>query len=159
MRLARDFDETVDPSVLDGSGARFIDQIPSTRRLVAVSAVGVTLPLHCTANGKALLAALPADQAAAVLPARLGEFTARTITSRRALWSELEKVRASGVAFDREEHSDGISAVGAVVRDAYGSAAAISIAAPVSRFRDEERSLEQRLREVCADASRSLGGT
>jgi DNA-binding IclR family transcriptional regulator len=158
VRLGREVDETVDLSLLHGDGMRFIDQVPSTRRLVAVSAVGVTFPLHCTANGKAFLAALPQDHAAALLPPRLAAHTAATITSRRALWTELEVVRATGVAFDREEHTEGICAVGAVVRDAYGLAAAISIAAPTQRFTGEEEQLVQRLLAVCGEASHDLGG-
>ena len=47
---------------------RFVDQVPAPRRLRATSAVGELFPLHCTANGKALLAALPAAEAAALLP-------------------------------------------------------------------------------------------
>lgn len=158
LRLAREVDETVDLSVPDGPGVRFIDQVLSTRRLVAVSAIGVTFPLHCTANGKALLAAMPADQAAAILPPRLAAHTPATITSRRALWTELEAIRAAGVAFDREEHTEGICAVGAIVRDAYGPAAAISIAAPTQRFAGEEQQLVGHLSALCAEASHTLGG-
>ncbi len=50
--------ETVDLAVLDGDKAVFVDQIPGTHRLRAVSAIGVSFPLHCTANGKAMLASL-----------------------------------------------------------------------------------------------------
>lgn len=157
LRLAREVDETVDLSVLDGAGARFIDQIPCTRRLAAVSAVGAIFPLHSTANGKALLAAMRPDQAAALLPTRLNADTKRSATSRRALRAELEAVRKRGIAYDREEHTDGIAAVGAVVRDAYGVAAAISIAAPVARFEEAKERLAACLTETCAGASRVLG--
>ena len=159
LRLAKDVDETVDLSVLDGTGARFIDQVPSTHRLVAVSAVGVTFPLHCTANGKALLAALPSEQADVILPARLTAFTEHTITGRKALRNELAQIQAAGVAYDREEHSEGTSAVGAAVYDAYGVAAAISVAAPTQRFIGEEATLEKLVRETCADASKDLGAS
>ena len=157
LRLAKEVNETVDLSILDGEGVRFIDQVLSTRRLVAVSAVGVRFPLHCTANGKALLAAMPAEQAEAILPSRLQSLTPHTITSRKALLAELETVRAEGVAFDREEHTEGISAVGTVVRDAYGVAAAVSIAVPTQRFTGEEDKLETALRQTCAAASEDLG--
>jgi DNA-binding IclR family transcriptional regulator len=158
LRLAQDLDETVDLSVLDGSTIRFIDQVPSTRRLRAVSAVGTSFPLHCTAPGKALLAAMPADQAAAILPARLAAFTPATITTKRDLWAELETVRATGVAYDREEHTEGIAAVGAVVRDAYGVAAAISVPVPSQRFAGREDELAERVLAVCAEAAVTLGG-
>jgi DNA-binding IclR family transcriptional regulator len=159
VRLAGDLDETTDLSVLDGSSARFIDQIPSTQRLRAVSAVGVTFPLHSTANGKALLAAMPPEQAAAILPSRLSADTPNTITSRRELWAELDRIRAAGgIAYDREEHTEGICAVGAVVRDAYGIAGAISVPVPVPRFPAREEELVTHLRAAVADATDALGG-
>jgi DNA-binding IclR family transcriptional regulator len=157
VRLAHDVDETVDFSVLDGSEARFIEQVPSTRRLRAVSAVGLSFPLHCTANGKALLAAMSPEQLSSVLPAHLKACTATTITSRQELWGELDAIRATGVAYDREEHTEGITAIGAVVRDAYGLAGAISVPMPTQRFRQHERLLIPRLIAVCEEASESLG--
>jgi DNA-binding IclR family transcriptional regulator len=159
IRLAAELDETADLSVLDGSAARFIDQVPSKQRLRAVSAIGVTFPLHSTANGKALLAALPPEQAAAILPARLSADTRHTITSRRKLWAELDRIRsADGIAYDRQEHTNGICAVGGVVRDAYGIAGAISIPVPATRFTEIEKQLVEHLRLAIADATAALGG-
>ena len=63
-----------------------------------------------------------------------------------------------GIAFDREEHTDGICAVGAVVRDAFGSLGAITIPMPTQRFTGREQALAGRLREVTDEATRSLGG-
>jgi DNA-binding IclR family transcriptional regulator len=160
VRLAAELDETTDLSILDGSTMRFIDQIPSTHRLRAVSAVGVTFPLHSTANGKALLAALPAEQVAALLPARLSADTPKTITTRRDLWDELDRIRASGgIAYDREEHTEGICAVGAVVRDAYGIAGAISVPVPAQRFSARERELVTHLSAAVTEATEALGGS
>ena len=67
-RVARATDgETVDLSMLRGQRICFIDQIESSHRLRAVSAIGVRFPLESTANGKAALAALDdADAQAAV---------------------------------------------------------------------------------------------
>jgi DNA-binding IclR family transcriptional regulator len=157
LRLAHDIDETVDLSVLDGSEVRFLDQIPSTRRLRAVSAVGLSFPLHCTANGKALLAAMSPEQLSSVLPPELKAFTSATITSRQRLWQELDEARATGVAYDREEHTEGIAAIGAVVRDAYGLAGAISVPVPTQRFKQHEKILVPRLIAICDEASKSLG--
>ena len=54
--LSRELEETVDLSILDGDRATFVDQVVSPHRLRAISAVGESFPLHCCANGKALLA-------------------------------------------------------------------------------------------------------
>jgi DNA-binding IclR family transcriptional regulator len=140
IELREELGETVDLAVLDGNVLRFVDQLPGSHRLRAVSAVGSEFPLHCTANGKALLAAMDLDDALALLPARLARLTAATITSRAVLLDELAEVRRSGVAFDREEHTEGIGAVGAAVFDAGGVAAALSIPVPMARFSGHEQS-------------------
>jgi DNA-binding IclR family transcriptional regulator len=158
LRLHQELEETVDLSVHEGTSARFIDHIPAPHRLRAVSAVGAAFPLHCTANGKALLAAMPEEQVSAVLPARLPSLTPNTITSRRELWEELVRVRAEGAAYDREEHTLGICAVGAVVNDPYGAVAAISVPVPAQRFVGNEAELARVLLEVCGACSRQLGG-
>ena len=67
-QLSRRLDETVDLSVLDHNQATFVDQVVANHRLRAVSAVGESFPLHCTANGKAFLAAMPNAMVNAVLP-------------------------------------------------------------------------------------------
>ena len=63
--LSRELEETVDLSILDGDRATFVDQVVSPHRLRAISAVGESFPLHCCANGKALLANLSVGGAGA----------------------------------------------------------------------------------------------
>ena len=150
-------DETADLAVLDGAGVRFIDQLPAPHRLRAVSAVGSSFPLHCTANGKALLAALGDGRARDLLPVRLERFTAATVTSRDALLAELAEVRSSGVAYDREEHTAGICAVAAVVRDTGGAVAAISVPVPTQRFAGSERRYAAAVLSAAATGSALLG--
>lgn len=156
-RLASEVEETVDMAVLDGSQVRFVDQVPGAHRLRAVSSVGSSFPLHCSANGKALLAALPREQAERLLPRTLEALTPKTITSRGALSAELDRIAVSGLAFDRQEHTLGISAVGTVVRDAIGVIAAITIVAPTQRFDENEKFFAERLLRAGRDMSASLG--
>jgi DNA-binding IclR family transcriptional regulator len=156
--LARSLGETVDLAVLDGGAVRFVDQQPGSQRLRAVSAIGAEFPLYCTANGKALLAALGPATAQALLPPRLRRLTPATITSRAALLEELEEVARLGVAFDREEHSEGICAVGAAVRDATGPVAALSVPVPATRFYGAERRYAAALLRAAANATELLGG-
>ncbi|HEV7774772.1 MAG TPA: IclR family transcriptional regulator [Conexibacter sp.] len=157
-QLRAELEETVDLAVLDGAELRFVDQLPAPHRLRAVSAVGEAFPLHCTANGKALLATLPRERALALLPVRLPRFTPATIASRGALTAELDAIAAAGgVAFDREEHTEGICAVGTVIRDASGMAvAAISVPVPTPRFRRAERRLARAVPAAAAEAERLL---
>jgi len=158
-QLHSEVDETVDLAVLDGTVVRFVEQIAAPHRLRAVSAVGAAFPLHCTANGKALLAVLPAEHALSLLPARLERFTANTIVARKALLAELDQVRRDGVAYDREEHTEGICAIGAAVGDPADSpVAAISVPVPTPRFRGNEGHYAASLRSAAIAASRRLMG-
>ena len=141
--LSAKLQETVDLSVLEGNVVRFIDQIGSPRLLRAVSSVGATFPLHLSANGKAVLAALPEDEALALLPATLEPNTEASITSRAALLRELDEVRERGYAYDREEHHEGITAIGVALRDPLGPLVAISVPIPTQRFpKVETRAIE-----------------
>lgn len=158
LGLRRRLDETVDLAVLDGTSVRFIDQVPAPRRLRAVSSVGELFPLHCTANGKALLAALPQSRASELLPARLERFTANTIVSLPKLLAELEEIQDSGVAVDREEHTEGICAVGAAILTGDEAVAAISVPVPVQRFRGREDELAAAVGAAAEAARRLLDG-
>lgn len=154
-----DLDETVDLAVLDGGVARFVEQIAAPHRLRAVSAVGAAFPLHCTANGKALLAALSDEHVLSLLPSRLERFTANTIVERKALLPQLAQARADGVVYDREEHTEGICAVGAAVLDAGGApVAAISVPVPTPRFDGRDARYAERVRAAARHASRRLAG-
>lgn len=154
--LRRRLDETVDLAVLDGAAVRFIDQVPAPRRLRAVSSVGEIFPLHCTANGKALLATMPVEQIESLLPRRLERFTPHTTVTRAELLDELTAVDKTGVAFDREEHTEGICAVGAAVGDGNEALAAISVPVPAPRFYGREEELSTALRAAASAAGKAL---
>lgn len=143
--LSQEVDETVDLSVLDRGVATFVDQVVAPHRLRAVSAVGESFPLHCTANGKAFLSLMAPDELVRVLAGPLARLTPQTITDPAALQRELRQVRAAGVAYDREEHTEGICAVGALLRGLMGVPVAVSIPLPTQRSRGREEFLADRL--------------
>jgi DNA-binding IclR family transcriptional regulator len=137
-QLSRELNETVDLGVLDGMHVLFIAQHPAPQRsLMVVSRVGARFPAWCTANGKALLAQLPAEDVKRRLPKRLETPGDHTPVSRRDLFAELEEVRTSGLAFDREAHHTGICGVGVAVRDIDGGLASISVPMPAARFHED----------------------
>jgi DNA-binding IclR family transcriptional regulator len=157
LDLRRQLNETVDLAVLDGTSARFVDQVPAPHRLRAASSIGEVFPLHCTANGKALLAAMPDSRVIALLPEQLPELTPWTTSTRTELLAELAKVREDGVAFDREEHTTGICAVGAAISDGTDpAAAAISVPVPTQRFTGNEQTLASAIQAAAAAATALL---
>jgi DNA-binding IclR family transcriptional regulator len=143
--LSRELEETVDLSILDGDRATFVDQVVSPHRLRAISAVGESFPLHCCANGKALLANLSVAEQAQAVPSRLARLTANTITTPAVLRKELERVRTEGIAYDREEQTEGICAVGAVLKGVTDQTVAVSVPVPAQRFHRRESELAQAL--------------
>jgi len=157
QKLSSQVQETVDLAVLDGDRVYFIDQIPAPHRLSAVSSVGASFPIHCTANGKALLATLPDVQVLQTLPRRLERLTPNTITRRDDLLAQLAEVRQTGIAFDREEHTTGIAAIGSVVGDGLGTLAAVTIPMPAQRFYGNEERLAGILRSACEEMTRIIG--
>lgn len=146
-RVARATDgETVDLSVLRGRRMWFVDQIESSHRLRAVSAVGVRFPLESTANGKAALAALDDADAEAVI-SRLDP------GSSDRLRAEVAEIRRTGIAFDRDEHTPGISAAAIARRGVGDNLIAISVPAPTERFREKEQRIVAALRAAGESAA------
>jgi len=143
--LSRELDETVDLSILEWDRASFVDQVVAPRRLQAVSAVGESFPLYCCANGKALLACLPYAMQTQALPSRLVPLTANTITSVAALRDELDRIHAEGIAYDREEQTEGICAVGVALPAVVDELVAVSVPVPAQRFYRRESELAQTL--------------
>jgi IclR family transcriptional regulator, acetate operon repressor len=141
-RVARATDgETVDLSILRGQRMWFIDQIESSHRLRAVSAIGVRFPLESTANGKAALAALDDADARAAISRFSPDVADR-------LHSEIAEIRRTGIAFDRDEHTPGISAAAIARRAVADNVVAISVPTPTERFREKEQLIIAALRSA-----------
>ena len=141
--MAHAVNETVDLAVFQHGQVRFVDQVVGNQRLRAEVVIGELYPAYCTANGKAFLATLPPgplDTTLAQTP--LIRRTPSTLVRKADLLRELDEVRETGVAYDREEHTVQICAVGTVLRDQMGRvAAAITIATPATRFYGREAEL------------------
>lgn len=140
--------ETTDLAVMRGIGMVFLDQVPGTHRLTTVSQVGEVFPLTTTANGKACLAELPNDEA---LKLAQNEWDRNGVTVEVSRFlSELDSVRETGLAYDLDEHSGGVSAIGFAFRDWAGDLHAISVPVPSSRFEKQRHLIEHALRETAA---------
>jgi IclR family transcriptional regulator, acetate operon repressor len=145
--------ETVHLGLLDGAEVVYVERIRGHRQNRVASRVGGRQPAYCTGVGKALLAFNPAT-AEEVLTRPLPMRTRHTFTDPRLLSAELERIRASQLAFDREEHTLGITCVAApiVVRDV--AVAAVSITATSS---DVER-FAPAVKTAALGIRRALGG-
>lgn len=123
--------ETVDLAMVSRRHLLFLDQFPGRHRLRAMSAVGETFPLTTTANGRACLALMADDDVSTLVRAEAGDDEG----VQDAAWAAVRDARATGVAWDLDEHTVGVSAVGTAFLGADGEVYAISIPAPSDRFR------------------------
>jgi IclR family transcriptional regulator, pca regulon regulatory protein len=156
---------TVSLAVLDGVDVRYVDRLRGWRRgqhAVDLNlGVGARLPVNCSAMGKVLLAYLP-EREREQLIAEL-ELTRRgpnSITSKRGLRTELERVRADGLALGDEELAPGVRTLAAPVTGPDGEVvAAVGIPVPADAFSPEELTevLGTPLRAAAQRISAALG--
>lgn len=133
--LGGEVGETVHLMVPAGRDVVLVERVDSPRPLRAVAPLGARGPMHATSNGKAVLAALPADEIDAYIEAGLDPVTTRTIVDPAALRAELGKIAELGYATCLEELEEGVVSVGAAIRPGHGRpVASLSISGPASRM-------------------------
>jgi DNA-binding IclR family transcriptional regulator len=133
--LAERSREASNLGVRSGDDVVYVDQIAGSRSIVTVSWVGRRTPLHCTSNGKVLLAHADEPDRERILAGPLEAFTPHTVTDPDKLRRELTAIRTRGYAQAVEELEDGLNAVAAPVRQADGRViAALGVSGPAFRM-------------------------
>jgi IclR family transcriptional regulator, KDG regulon repressor len=159
-QLAQECHETVKLAMLDGRDVVYLGKQDGLHSVRLVARVGTRMPAHATAVGKLLLASKP-DQALQHLyqnydfPSR----TTNTLTTFTALINQLQVIRTTGIALDREESTLGVQCVAAAIYDHDRTIlAAMSIGIPNDRL-DEARlnTLTSMLMRAANAISRRLG--
>lgn len=127
--LRRMTGHTVHLAVLDGQHVVYIEILRARSTPALVSRIGGRVPAHATAVGKAMLAFSPPEATERIIERGLERLGPRTITDPDALRAELWKVRASGIAIEREESGRRTACVAApiLVGDDDEPIAAISV--------------------------------
>ncbi|MFC4029936.1 IclR family transcriptional regulator [Streptomyces polygonati] len=140
-RLSEQTQETASLLLLEGDSVRFIDCVEGSRAVRVATRTGIVLPAHCTAGGKAILAALPSSDLGRRYPTRrLDTRTPHSISTWGELESELNEIRGAGYAVNFGEGETSISAVGMAIYDLIGyPLAAIAVAVPRSRLETPEQ--------------------
>ncbi|HEU4975678.1 MAG TPA: IclR family transcriptional regulator [Baekduia sp.] len=153
--------ETSHLAMLHGTEVLYIDkEQPVGNVAKLVTEVGVRLPAHLTAVGRAILAALPEAQVRALyahqpLVVRTGEGP----SSVDALLRDLEEVRRTGIAVDDEMVTPGISCLACPVFSHEGiPAAAIGVTFVTAQRQPRDVQLAADVvRDVSARLSANLG--
>jgi DNA-binding IclR family transcriptional regulator len=117
--------ETVILSVLDGADVVYVAARNGVRPLGLAFTVGMRLPAHRAATGKAMLAWLDEARLRSHFPQnRLPAFMNRAPIQRSDLVDELAEIRRRGYSIDDESVREGVYCFGAPVFDASGQAVA-----------------------------------
>lgn len=127
-------------AVRDGERQLYVYSIEGPQQVRVVGEAGRHGPLHCTSQGKVLVAfAEPSVREYLVENLPLEGAGPNAITSRKRFRDEIERVREQGYAVADEEHEAGIRAIGVPV---FGhddiATAAVATAAPAYRMTREQ---------------------
>ncbi|MGH3451745.1 MAG: IclR family transcriptional regulator [Haloechinothrix sp.] len=129
---------TVHLAVLERTEVVYLDILRGPDAPTLPSRVGGRFPAHATGVGKAILAFSDSDAVDAVITAGLPRISRRTITSPALLRRQFVKIRADGIAYEREESGVGVVCAASPLLDSSGRAvAAISISGWSNRMRTD----------------------
>lgn len=106
-------------SLLDGESAVSFDYAVSSSGVQILPEIGVRLPLHCTSQGKLMLAFLPDSRVRSLFrrePPR--RYTPHTVIDPEQIAKQLEDIRQKGYAIEDGEYKIGLRSVSAPVFDA-----------------------------------------
>lgn len=139
QELAEATGETSYISILRGNEVVYIDSVETSSTVRVVSRVGLHMPIHATAAGKALVAFESDEELLKRFSGEILRFTKATKTGVDDLMKDFSGIRESGYATDLEEFEDGLRCIGAPVRDYTRKVVgAISVSGPAHRMSDEK---------------------
>lgn len=159
QRLVDRFGESVNMAIYDRGRAVFVDKVDGTHPIRMVIAIGSSIPAHCVAAGKVLLAFRPWEHVARDLTGRgLAHYTDATVADLDVLAAQLARIREQGYAVSDGEWRVGVCGLSVPVRDHTGAViAALGMSGPVDRMRPQIDELAAALKEAAHDIERRLG--
>lgn len=108
-------------SLLDGENAVSFDYAVSSSGVQIMPEIGVRLPLHCTSQGKLMLAFMPRQRVQSLLRRLpMQQYTPHSLTQPQALLVQLDEIAQRGFAIEDGEYKVGLRSVSAPVFDATG---------------------------------------
>ena len=152
--------ETVHLAVPEDGRMVYLDKLEGSGPFCTHSRLGRSVPMHCTALGKSVLAFLPLQKARAVLMRHgMPRQPPRTIVALSTMEREIARIRRQGYAIDDVEFEEGVRCTGAPILDHRGiPIAAISVSAPVSRMTlAKAHQVGMMVREGVTRVSRAMG--
>lgn len=109
----------------------YVHRVEGDNPVRFIQPLGVRMPMHAGAVGKAILAEFP-DYDMSRLD--MTSYTPRTLTTRAELRADLEHVRKKGYATSIEERVAGVAGAAAVIRSGEKVVGALTVSIPSSRI-------------------------
>jgi IclR family KDG regulon transcriptional repressor len=131
--------ETAYVSILRANDVVYLDSVEASTTVRVVSRLGLHMPIHATAAGKAIIAYESEDEIRKRFNRDMSRFTPNTLSSIDDLLKDLKAVRDRGYAADLEEFEEGLRCIAAPIRDYTRKViGALSISGPAHRLTDEK---------------------
>ena len=160
-RLVASTRTTAHLGILLGREVLYVLKEQPRRPVPLITDIGVRLPAHLTASGRALLAVLPPVEFHAIYPAtaELAERTDAGPSTVAALRKLVDEERAAGISVEDGHVTAGIASLAVAATDHAGRpVAAISLSLPSADLPARQESLTVSLRRASRVLSRRLGG-
>lgn len=157
QKITEELDESSSVCVLDGDEVLCVAAAVRRGLMSLDVATGSRLPIHCTAAGRVLLAALAEEQLLARLkPIEPKALTAKTIVSRESLAADIRRVREQGFSIIDEELEAGVRAIAVPIASKEGHVVvSLGVGAIASRVSLDD--LRSRFLPMLRDQARALG--
>jgi DNA-binding IclR family transcriptional regulator len=135
-QLVEEIGESCNLTALSGSEVVYLDRVETAAPLRFYLHPGSRVPAHASASGKLFLSQLsPAQRKQLYGHAPMEAYTPKTLTTLKALESEVGRVQRDGYAFDNEEFLPGLLCLAVLVPGLRGrSNLAIALQAPSMRL-------------------------
>jgi DNA-binding IclR family transcriptional regulator len=140
-RLSADTGKSVNLCVRDGAVMVYLDHVQSQKHMLRTfTRLGARVPLYASGVGKIYLSVMKPDELNAYLKEiKLVRFTKKTITGKKRLNQELQRIRKQGYALDDQEKETGVRCIAAPILNYDGSiVAAVSISGAIQGIDDKQ---------------------
>jgi DNA-binding IclR family transcriptional regulator len=135
VEVAEDLAENVSLTIEDGDATLYLDTAVAESSVQVKDWTGERLPYHASSGGLALLSTWPSQKVDALVEGGLQTFTSSTVFTRDGLDAKFRHMSQHGIVWTRQEFSDDVTGVAAVIRTAAnGVVGALNAYGPDYRF-------------------------
>lgn len=158
ISLVQQINQPVHLGVFNAGKVVYVDKIDVINTIRMYSAIGRSLPVHCSALGKALLLDWPDDEILSMLR-RYGmqSFTDETVTVPEMLIKEIQEARICGYTEDNGEHEKNVYCIATPIYDYRNTIIAAISTAATRDTKANNSKIAPQLIETAAQISARLG--